>query len=59
MLAGLVEDAIAGDRPASAQLRQSVAKQARPLDHKADQLTVEAREMSSRLPGRLRNWSAF
>jgi uncharacterized protein Yka (UPF0111/DUF47 family) len=49
MLAGLVEDAIRGDRLASAQRRQDVAKQARRLEHKADKLTVEAREMSSRL----------
>jgi uncharacterized protein Yka (UPF0111/DUF47 family) len=49
MLAGLVEDAIPGDRLASAQYRQNVAKQARRLEHKADRLTVEAREISSRL----------
>ena len=49
MLAGLVEDAISADRLASAQYRQNVAKQARRLEHKADKLTVEAREMCSRL----------
>jgi uncharacterized protein Yka (UPF0111/DUF47 family) len=49
MLAGLVEDALPGDRLASAQHRQNVAKQARKLEHKADKLTIEAREMSSRL----------
>ena len=49
MLAGLVEDAIPGDRLASAHYRQNVAKQARRLEHKADRLTVEAREMTSRL----------
>ena len=49
MLAGLVEDAIPGDRLASAQYRQNVTKQARKLEHKADRLTLEAREMCSRL----------
>lgn len=49
MLAGVVENAIAVDRLASAQYRQNLAKQARGLEHKADRLTVEAREMSSRL----------
>ena len=49
MLAGLVEDAIPGDRLGSAQHRHNVAEQARRLEHKADKLTVEAREMSSRL----------
>jgi hypothetical protein len=49
MLAGMVEDAISADRLAGAQYRQKVAKQARRLEHKADKLTVESREMASRL----------
>jgi uncharacterized protein Yka (UPF0111/DUF47 family) len=49
MLAGLVEDAIPADRFGSAEYRQNVAKQARRLEHKADRLTVEGREIASRL----------
>jgi len=49
MLAGLVEDAIPADRFGSAEYRENVAKQARRLEHKADRLTVEGREIASRL----------
>jgi uncharacterized protein Yka (UPF0111/DUF47 family) len=58
MLAGLVEDAIPADRFGSAEYRQNVAKQARRLEHKADRLTVEGREIASRLsiaPAQARN----
>ena len=58
MLAGLVEDAIPADRFGSAEYRQNVAKQARRLEQKADRLTVEGREIASRLsiaPAQARN----
>jgi uncharacterized protein Yka (UPF0111/DUF47 family) len=57
MLAGMVEDAISAGRLASAENRQNVAKQGRRLEHKGDKLTVESREMASRLslaPGQAR-----
>ena len=49
MSAGLIEDAFSGERLASAHYRENVARQARRLEQKADRLTVEGREIASRL----------
>ena len=49
MSAGLIEDAFSGERLASAHYRENVAQQARRLEQKADRLTVEGREIASRL----------
>jgi hypothetical protein len=49
MSAGLIEDAISGERLASARYRENVARQARMLEHKADRLTIEGREIATRL----------
>jgi len=49
MLAGLISDAMSGGRLASAAERNAIAAQSKRLEHKADRLALEARELAQRL----------
>jgi len=49
MLAGLIADAMAGGQLAGVSERRAIAAQSKRLEHKADQLTLEAREIAERL----------
>jgi hypothetical protein len=51
MLAGLIADAMVGGQLASASERRAIAAQSKRLEHKADRLTLEAREIAQRLVG--------
>ncbi|HXW26633.1 MAG TPA: hypothetical protein VEK73_17955 [Xanthobacteraceae bacterium] len=49
MLAGLICDAMAGGQLAGAEERAVIAAQSKRLEHKADRLALEAREIAQRL----------
>jgi hypothetical protein len=49
MLAGLISDAMSGGHLASAAERKAIAAQSKRLEHKADRLALEARELAQRL----------
>ncbi len=49
MLAGLIADAMSGGHLASAAERKAIAAQSKRLEHKADKLALEARELAQRL----------
>jgi len=49
MLAGLISDAVSGGHLASAVERKAIAAQSKRLEHKADILALEARELAQRL----------
>ncbi len=49
MLAGLISDAMSGGHLASAAERKAIATQSKRLEHKADRLALEARELAQRL----------
>jgi hypothetical protein len=49
MLAGLISDAMSGGHLASVAERKAIAAQSKRLEHKADRLALEARELAQRL----------